>query len=67
MSKKIKGISIRKEGDIIEVKLSDATYTPFFKSEARMNDRRDMQRLKEELRQKGVRFPKDKEQQDWFG
>ncbi|KKN76054.1 hypothetical protein LCGC14_0374440 [marine sediment metagenome] len=66
MSKKIKGISIRKEGDIIEVKLRDSSFVPFFVTKARINDKKDMLRLKEDLRNKGIRFPPDKEQ-DWFG
>ncbi len=60
---KIRGISVKKNGDIIEVKLSTASHQPFYVGKARLNDKKDMIRLFRELKQKGARFPKDG---DWF-
>ncbi len=49
-----KGASLRQIGDIIKVKLMDNTYKVYFKGKANINNPKEMEELKEELRHKGV-------------
>ncbi len=56
MSKKVKGISINRTGDIIEVKLRDSNFDVFFKGTARAGHRKDMDRLLTDLKEKGFSF-----------
>jgi len=47
-------ISVNRTGDIIKVKLVDNYFKIYFKGKANINNPKEMERLKEELRQKGV-------------
>ena len=42
------------QGDIIEIKIYDATYRIFFKGKARISNRSQMAALGDELKTKGV-------------
>lgn len=48
-------------GDVIEVRLKDVTLTTYFRAEAHINNKKQMARLIEDLKQKGVTFDSD-----WF-
>lgn len=41
-------------GDVIEVRLFDNTYTPYFKGRANINNKRQMDKLIQDLHDKGV-------------
>lgn len=49
-----KSISVRKENDTIEIKVRDSTYTPYFHGTARVNNRKEMRKLMEDLKNKGI-------------
>lgn len=51
---KFGNISLRRTGDIVEVKLIDNTFNVFFKGKANINNPSQMEELRENLRQKGV-------------
>lgn len=44
-------------GDVIEVRLKDITLTVYFKQQAHINNEREMAKLIDDLREKGVVFP----------
>lgn len=46
-------------GDKIEIVLKDASYNPYFRATANLNDRKEVQELIEKLKTKGVNFPLD--------
>ena len=48
-------------GDKIEVRLVDNTYNTYFKAEAHINHPKEMKKLIDDLRLKGVKF-----NEDWF-
>ena len=48
-------------GDIIEVRLKDITLNIYFKATAHISNRKEMAKLMEDLKQKGVTF-----EADWF-
>lgn len=43
-------------GDVIEIRLKDITLNVYFKGIAHINNKKEMSRLIEDLRQKGVTF-----------
>lgn len=43
-------------GDILEVRLLDSSFTPFYKGKAHINSNREMIELMNELKEKGVTF-----------
>ncbi len=45
-----------RNSDIIEVKLFDASYQLLVKSKARVKDKKQMEKLREELRYKGIKL-----------
>ena len=49
-----KAVSVRAKGAKIEVKLIDNTYTVYFKGKADINNPKEMEELKDDLRHKGV-------------
>ena len=49
--------SVNVRGDVIEVKLRDVTYEPYFKQIAHINNKKEMLSLMQDLKDKGVRFP----------
>ena len=49
-----KGVSLRRTGDIIKVKLMDNTYTVYFTGKANINNSKEMEELRNQLRHKGV-------------
>ena len=49
-----KGASLRKTGDIIRVKLIDNIYNVYFEGKANINNKKEMEELKDQLRHKGV-------------
>ena len=57
MGKPLTKLSYRKYGDILEVKLSDSSYNPYFKKKATVTDKKEMKELTKALRAKGVSFP----------
>jgi len=49
------------KGDILEVKLSDTAYNPYFRAKVHIKNRKEMKQLIEDLKNKGVNlYP------DWF-
>ena len=44
------------DSDILEVKLFDASYQLLVKSKARVKDKKQMKKLREELRYKGIKL-----------
>lgn len=50
-------LSFKREGDILEVKLSDSNYNPILKEKVRINNKKQMLELMIKLKQKGVSFP----------
>ena len=50
-------LSFKKEGDILEVKLSDEQYNLILKEKVRINNKKQMMQLMIQLKQKGVNFP----------
>ena len=50
--------SSRQSDDILEVKLSDSLYEPYFKAKARVSKQHEMKLLAEGLKEKGVILPK---------
>jgi len=48
-------------GDTLEVKLLDSSFTPYFKSSAHTSSNKEMEKLLQELKEKGVTFPSN-----WF-
>jgi len=55
----LKTLKYKKRKGILEVTLRDEYFDPIYKSEARVNDKKDMMRIQEELTLKGLSFPKD--------
>jgi len=53
----LRKISYRKVGDILEVKIMDENYNPYFRKKARINDKKQMNELKESIKEKGYNFP----------
>ncbi len=49
-----RNITASRSGDIIKVKLIDTTYKVYFKSKANINNEKEMEKLKQDLRDKGV-------------
>lgn len=49
-----KRISLRKEGDILEVRLRDSGFKKFFEGKAQVENKREMEELRAKLRNKGV-------------
>ena len=47
-------IRIYRRGDILEVKLIDTTFNVYFKGKADINNKKQMEELKDQLRCKGV-------------
>ncbi len=54
-----RSLNVRKNGDILEVKLSDSNYNRYHKDKARINDTKEMKKLMLGLKEKGVNFPKE--------
>ena len=52
--------------DIIEIKLYDCAYTVYFKQHARVKDRKDIDKLNNTLKDKGLSLSVIKEKEDWF-
>lgn len=48
------GISIRRDSDILEVRIRDLYFNRFYEGKANINDPKDMKRLISELKDKGV-------------
>ena len=46
--------SVHQRGDFIKVKLMDNTYKVYFEGKANINNPKEMEKLKEDLRHKGV-------------
>ncbi len=49
-----KSIRLSGSGDVIKVKLIDTTFKVYFKSKANINNEKEMERLRQDLRDKGV-------------
>lgn len=64
MDRILSSMNYKRDGDILEVKLSDANYNPYYKKKVRITDKKQMRELIKELREKGVNFPSEWE--DWF-
>ena len=47
-------IKASRSGDIIKVKLIDTIYKVYFKGKANINNEKEMEKLKKDLRDKGV-------------
>lgn len=52
-----RSLSFQREGDILEVKLSDEQYNPILKEKVWINNKKQMVQLMIKLKQKGVNFP----------
>jgi hypothetical protein len=48
--------------DILEIRLYDSSHQIFFKSKARIKDKKEMRNLKKEIKTKGIDFLGN----DWF-
>ena len=58
MGDKLSTLSFKRTGgDMIEVKLSDGEYNPYFKEKAEINNKKQMLLLMKKLKEKGVSFP----------
>ncbi len=57
MTNFLSNISYTRTGDILEVRISDGNYNPYFKKKARISDKKQMKELVVALKEKGVSFP----------
>lgn len=63
MFKELKGISLKRDSDIIEIKLRDNAYKKYYEGKANINDKKQMIKLLKELEEKGVDLRK---KSGWF-
>lgn len=57
MAEEYRNLSVKRNGDILEVKLRDSSFNPYFSRNVRINDKKKIKELVEDLQDKGVNFP----------